>query len=114
MALCEEVLLRDGRTLNPSLMDYALPATVDMPDIQFIHVETIDDAGPYGAKCVAEPSLVPTAPAILNAIYDAVGVRIHDLPATPEKILQALSCDAPSPEVRAAKWPDPDGGSALR
>lgn len=91
MALCEEVLLRDGRTLNPSLMDYALPATVDMPDIEFIHVETIDDVGPYGAKCVAEPSLVPTTPAILNAIYDAVGVRIRDLPATPEKILHALS-----------------------
>lgn len=92
MALCEEVLLRDGRTLNPSFMDYVLPATVDMPDIRFIHVETVDDAGPYGAKCVAEPSLVPTAPAILNAIYDAVGVRIHDLPATPEKVLRALSC----------------------
>ena len=91
MALCEEVLLKDGRTLNPSFMDYALPATVDMPDIRFIHVETVDDAGPYGAKCVAEPSLVPTAPAILNAIHDAVGVRIHDLPATPEKILRALS-----------------------
>lgn len=91
MALYEEVLLRDGRTLNPSLMDYALPATVDMPELRFIHVETVDDAGPYGAKCVAEPSLVPTAPAILNAIYDAVGVRIHDLPATPEKILRALS-----------------------
>jgi len=91
MALCEEVLLRDGRTLNPSLMDYALPATLDMPDIEFIHVKTIDDIGPYGAKCVAEPSLVPTTPAILNAIYDAVGVRIRDLPATPEKILHALS-----------------------
>ena len=94
MALYEEVMLRDGRTLNPSLMDYALPATVDMPDIQFIHVETVDDTGPYGAKCVAEPSLVPTAPAILNAIYDAVGVRIRDLPATPEKILHALSFPA--------------------
>ena len=91
MALSEEVLLRDGRTLNPSFMDYALPSTLDMPDIRFVHVETVDDVGPYGAKCVAEPSLVPTAPAILNAIHDAVGVRIHDLPATPEKILRALS-----------------------
>jgi len=92
MALSEEIIFRDGRTLNPSFMDYALPSALDMPDVRFIHVETVDDAGPYGAKCVAEPSLVPTAPAILNAIYDAVGVRIHDLPATPEKILSGLSC----------------------
>jgi len=61
-------------------------------------VEAPDDTGPYGAKCVGEPSLIPTAPAILNAIYDAVGVRIYDLPATPEKILRALKAadkDAP-------------------
>lgn len=98
MALSEEILLREGRTLNPNLMDYVLPTALDVPDIQFIHVETPDDTGPYGAKCVGEPSLIPTAPAILNAIYDAVGVRIYDLPATPEKILRALKAadkDAP-------------------
>ena len=99
MALSEEILLRDGHTLNPNLMDYVIPTALDVPDIHFIHVETHDDTGPYGAKCVGEPSLIPTAPAILNAIYDAVGVRIYDLPATPEKILRALkavSKDAPA------------------
>lgn len=90
MALFEEIMLRQGRTLNPNLMDYVLPTALDVPDIQFIHVETPETTGPFGAKCVGEPSLIPTAPAILNAIYDAVGVRINDLPATPEKILYAL------------------------
>lgn len=90
MALSEEVLLKDGRTLNPSLSDYFLPTTMDMPDIEFIHVETAEKTGPYGAKCVGEPSLVPTAPAILNAIHDAIGVRITSLPATPEKVLDAI------------------------
>ena len=54
-------------------------------------VETHDPAGPFGAKGVGEPGLVPTAPAIANAIYDAVGVRVRDLPITPEKLLQALN-----------------------
>ena len=94
MALTEEIKLRDGRTLNPGLMDYTLPTTVDVPEIYYSHVQTADEAGPYGAKCVGEPALVPTAPAILNAIYDAVGVRIYDLPATPEKILRAIESAA--------------------
>lgn len=98
MALTEEVKLREGRTLNPGLMDYTLPTTLDVPEIQYCHVQTSDDAGPYGAKCVGEPALVPTAPAILNAIYDATGIRIYDLPATPEKILRAIeAAAAPSP-----------------
>lgn len=90
MALSEEVLLAEGRTLNPSLSDYFLPTARDVPDVRFVHVETAEDTGPYGAKCVGEPSLVPTAPAILNAIHDAVGVRITSLPATPEKVLEAI------------------------
>jgi nicotinate dehydrogenase medium molybdopterin subunit len=53
-------------------------------------VETIHDKGPYGAKGMGEPALAPTAPAIANAIYDAVGVRIKELPITPDKVLKAL------------------------
>jgi CO/xanthine dehydrogenase Mo-binding subunit len=64
-------------------------------DINFpIHVkciETNDEAGPFGAKGVGEPGLVPTAPAVANAVYDAIGVRIRDLPITPEKVLAALN-----------------------
>jgi xanthine dehydrogenase molybdenum-binding subunit len=62
----------------------------DVPNIETIVIETNDSFGPFGAKGVGEPGLVPTAPAIANAIYDAVGVRIKELPITPEKVLAAL------------------------
>jgi CO/xanthine dehydrogenase Mo-binding subunit len=101
MALTEEVKLQEGRTANSGLMDYTLPTALDIPDIAFSHVEIADDVGPYGAKCVGEPALVPTAPAILNAIHNAIGVRIYDLPATPEKILRALDA-ATEPSLKSA------------
>jgi len=63
---------------------------MDVVPIEPVVIEPIDEAGPYGAKGVGEPGLVPTAPAIANAVYDAIGVRITDLPITPEKILTAL------------------------
>ncbi len=90
-ALYEEVLSHEGRILNPDFRDYKIPGTRDMDfpiDLEFI--ETDDEFGPFGSKGVGEPGLVPTAPAIANAIFDAVGVRILDLPITPEKILAAL------------------------
>jgi xanthine dehydrogenase molybdenum-binding subunit len=90
-ALSEEYKTRDGRNLNPSFLDYKI---FSAPDMDFpIHIECIetnDEEGPFGAKGVGEPGLVPTAPAIGNAIYDATGIRITDLPITPEKILAAL------------------------
>jgi len=61
-----------------------------VPPVETVIVETDEKDGPFGAKGIGEPGLVPTAPAIANAIYDAVGVRIKDLPITPEKILKAL------------------------
>jgi xanthine dehydrogenase molybdenum-binding subunit len=90
-ALYEELKTRDGRILNPNFTDYKIPTAREMRfpiDLEF--VETDDPFGPFGAKGVGEPGLVPTAPAIANAVYDAVGVRIHDLPITPEKVLAAL------------------------
>lgn len=90
-ALYEEVLTDRGRVLNPGFTDYKLPTAGDMAfPIDVAFVETNDPAGPFGAKGVGEPGLVPTAPAIANAIYDAIGVRIRDLPITPEKIVAAL------------------------
>jgi len=90
-ALCEEYKTEKGKNLNPNFLDYKIPSA---PDIDFpIHVECIetdDQNGPFGAKGVGEPGLVPTAPAIANAVYDAIGVRIKSLPITPEKILAAL------------------------
>jgi xanthine dehydrogenase molybdenum-binding subunit len=90
-ALYEEVKSSEGKILNPSFLDYKIPGICEMNfpiDLEFI--ETDDSFGPFGAKGVGEPGLVPTAPAIANAIYDAIGVRIRDLPITPEKILSAL------------------------
>lgn len=89
-ALTEETLFDAGRVVNPSLADYRIFAAADVPPITPIIVEAHDDTGPYGAKGVGEPVLCGIAPAIANAIYDAVGVRITDLPFTPEKILTAL------------------------
>ncbi len=79
-----------GRTLNSNFLDYRMMTSVDMPSIEPILIESIDPNGPFGAKGVGEPALVPTAAAIANAIYDAVGVRIKTLPITPDKILAAL------------------------
>ena len=90
-ALYEELQSKKGKILNPNFRDYKIPTAQEMNfpiDLEFI--ETNDSFGPFGAKGVAEPGLVPTAPAIANAIYDAVGIRIRDLPITPEKILAAL------------------------
>ncbi len=90
-ALSEEYKTEKGRNLNPNFLDYKI---FTAPDIRFpIHldfVETQDQEGPFGAKGVGEPGLVPVAPAIANAVYDAIGVRITSLPITPEKILKAL------------------------
>lgn len=89
-ATMEEMVLAQGRNLNPNFLDYLIPTSMDMPDVEVLIIEEFEPTGPFGAKGVAEPANVPTAPAIVNAIYDAVGVRINDLPATPEKVLKAL------------------------
>ncbi len=90
-ALFEECLNEEGLTLNPSILDYKMPTALDMPGVMdSINIETNDPIGPFGAKESAEGTQVSTVPAIVNAIYDAIGVMITDLPITPEKILRAL------------------------
>jgi CO/xanthine dehydrogenase Mo-binding subunit len=86
----EEIVRRNGRAINAGFTDYILPTAADMPQIECELLEISDETGPYGAKGIAEPAIVPTAPAIANAIYDAVGVMICDLPITPEKIIEKL------------------------
>lgn len=88
--IMENMIIREGRNLNPNFTDYLIPTSLDMPEVQTILVETDEPSGAFGAKGVGEPPNLPTAPAIVNAIYNAVGVMIMDLPATPEKILKAL------------------------
>jgi xanthine dehydrogenase molybdenum-binding subunit len=89
-ALTEELLVRDGKVLNPDFLDYRLFTAADMPEIETIIIETDDPGGPFGAKGVGEMGGTPTAAAIANAIYDAVGVRLAEVPMTPERVLAAL------------------------
>jgi CO/xanthine dehydrogenase Mo-binding subunit len=98
-ALQEEMLFdADGRQINPNLTNYIMPTTLDMPETDVSIVASYDETGPFGAKGVGEPTAVPTAAAILNAIYDAVGVRITCLPATAEKVLMALKAARAEPK----------------
>jgi len=87
MALMEDY--KPGRTEN--LHDYLIPTIGDIPIFEHILVEVADDEGPYGAKGLGEHVLIPTAPAILNAIRHATGASIHKLPATPDKIFAAVT-----------------------
>jgi CO/xanthine dehydrogenase Mo-binding subunit len=90
MALMEEFFPGKGENLH----DYLIPTFGDMPSVESILIEDPSAVGPYGAKGVGEQALIPTAPAILNAIYDAVGIRIRKLPATPDKVRAAILAKA--------------------
>ena len=90
-AMFEEIAYDNGQLINPNLVDYVLPSFGDMPPvIDPICVEVPDRNGPFGAKGIGESALIPVAPAIANAVFDAVGVRIRDLPIKAEKIFLAL------------------------
>jgi len=90
-ALMEEVVFdAEGRVANPTLADYRIPTALDMPAIETIIVESQEPNGPFGAKEVGEGGIMPTIPALLNAIYNATGVMVDELPASPERILEGL------------------------
>jgi CO/xanthine dehydrogenase Mo-binding subunit len=89
-ALCEEMLYREGCLGTPSFSEYLIPTAMDMPVVQSIIFESGSGLGPFGAKGIGEAALTPVAPAIANAVADAIGVRILDLPITPEKVVKAL------------------------
>jgi len=92
MALMEEFIPGKGENLH----DYLIPTIGDMPRVESILIEDASPIGPFGAKGVGEQALIPTAPAILNALYDAAGVRIRKLPATPDKVLAAIRAKSAS------------------
>jgi len=89
-ALSEEVIFANGRPVNDSFLDYRLPTMADIPEIVPIIVEKEDAKSPEDIRGVGEPTTIPTAAAVANAIYDAVGVRVNHLPMTPEKIYWAM------------------------
>jgi CO/xanthine dehydrogenase Mo-binding subunit len=89
-ALSEELCYEEGRLVSPSFSEYLIPTAMDVPEYQAIILESRSGVGPFGAKGIGEPALTPVAPAIANAVADAIGVRIFDLPITPEKVVNAL------------------------
>jgi CO/xanthine dehydrogenase Mo-binding subunit len=93
-AISEEVIIKDGKILNPSLTTYLMPMAADVPSIENILVEVPAEGGPFGARAVAEPPGFGPPAAIANAIEDAVGVRLKSLPLSADKILRALRGEA--------------------
>lgn len=84
------IFWKEGRPLNPNFVDYKIPGFVGIPKIHSFLIESNEPVGPYGAKSIGEAATNPTVSAIANAIYDAVGVRMKQLPMTPENLLVAL------------------------
>lgn len=81
---------KDGRNLNPGFLDYHIPTALDLPDIESVIVEVPTTNGPFGAKGVGEPPITPGIAAVQEAIYDAVGIELHEAPFTPERVRAAL------------------------
>ncbi|HET7875713.1 MAG TPA: molybdopterin cofactor-binding domain-containing protein, partial [Methylomirabilota bacterium] len=101
-ALCEELVVQDGYVLNPQFLEYALFRADAMPEIDVRLIESVDPAGPFGAKGIGEAGAIPVAAAVANAVRDAVAVRIRELPLTPERVHRAL---------RERSTPAPRGGA---
>jgi 4-hydroxybenzoyl-CoA reductase subunit alpha len=89
-AMQEEMVWKDGLLMNPGMLEYKSPSATESPEVECIIVESVDPEGPFGAKEASEGSLAATIPAIANAIYDAVGVRLREAPFTPERMLAAI------------------------
>jgi CO/xanthine dehydrogenase Mo-binding subunit len=89
-ALMEDMIHKNGVVVNPNLGDYYVPTSLDIPEIKTIIVEYPGRLGPFGAKAIGEPPVVLPAPAIVNAIDNAIGVRINEIPATPDRVLTSL------------------------
>ncbi len=89
-ALSEAMIYEDGQLMTPSFSEYLIPTAMDVPEVQSIILESRSGLGPFGAKGIGEPALTPVAPAIANAVADAIGTRVFELPITPERVVAAL------------------------
>jgi hypothetical protein len=112
-AVMEQQVFRKGLHKIPSLLDYKLPTTLDTPEIETILIEIPDREGPFGGKEAGQGPLNPVIPAIANAIFNAVGVRIDETPITSDKVLKALRAELPGarpaqrPRVEPTEAPSP-------
>jgi 4-hydroxybenzoyl-CoA reductase subunit alpha len=113
-ALTEEMVWKDGLLMNPGLLEYRSPSSVESPEVEPIIVESIDPEGPFGAKECSEGSLAATIPAIANAIYDAVGIRLHESPFTPERVLAALRAKKNAKPLNLTEGVDPTAPMKFR
>jgi 4-hydroxybenzoyl-CoA reductase subunit alpha len=113
-ALTEELIWKDGLLMNPGLLEYRSPSSVESPEVEAIIVESIDPEGPFGAKEASEGSLAATIPAIANAIYDAVGIRLHESPFTPERVLAALRTKRNAKPLNLTEGVDPTAPTRFR
>jgi CO/xanthine dehydrogenase Mo-binding subunit len=115
-ALLEEQAFRRGYLKNPSILEYRSPTFLEMPEVESFLVETDDPEGPFGAKEVGQGPLLPVIPAVANAIYDAVGVRIDEVPISPDKVVKALQQKAQGKEPRVGPkaMPEFDYGEPVK
>ncbi|HEX6502802.1 MAG TPA: molybdopterin cofactor-binding domain-containing protein [Terriglobales bacterium] len=113
-ALQEEMIWKDGMLMNPGLLEYRSPSSAESPEIEPVIVESIDPEGPFGAKECSEGSLAATIPAIANAIYDAVGIRLHESPFTPERVLAALRAKKKAKAINMTEGVDPSAPERFR
>jgi len=113
-ALTEEMVWKDGMLMNAGMLEYRSPSSVESPEVEPIIVESIDPEGPFGAKECSEGSLAATIPAIANAIYDAVGVRLHESPFTPERVLAALRAKRHCKPLNLTEGVDPTSPTRFR
>jgi CO/xanthine dehydrogenase Mo-binding subunit len=90
-ALLEELELKNGKIQNPNFSTYLIYTAKDVPEIHSIIMEEEEPTGPYGAKGVGEPALIPTAPAIINAINNAIGIRFTEIPVTQERLIKKIT-----------------------
>jgi xanthine dehydrogenase molybdopterin-binding subunit B len=100
-ALMEEYVQQEGVTTTPGFAKYILPTALDIPHVTSVLLTEPDPKTPLGVKGIGEPAITPTAAAIINAIHDAVGVRMTRLPATPERVMAALVAKRTAPQVAA-------------
>jgi 4-hydroxybenzoyl-CoA reductase subunit alpha len=102
-ALSEETQYHEGLHLRPNMLDYRIPTIVESPPIDVKLVETIDPLGPFGAKEASEGALHGFPPALTNAIADAIGLRLTELPASPDRVLEAIVAKRRDEKLRARK-----------
>jgi CO/xanthine dehydrogenase Mo-binding subunit len=117
--LLEELIAVQGRTVNNTLEAYTIPTALDVPGVRVGILETAEPYGPFGAKGLGEPATNATAPAILNAVVDAIGTPLHQIPLTPERVLAAIAgrsgCAAqPMPEIGARDGRHPSGKGSTK